>query len=290
MPTLLNNQASVQYDYAGSQTPSTANSNTTTTTLLDEYSLLATKDALTGSFRPGENVAYVFRVVNNGRGDLYNVTVTDDMGGAPGGAAALTYLAGSARAYINCGAAVSLTPTTTGGSMQFTLPNPLTPGSCAVIVYMTRVNGALSTAVNSITNTAAVSANGGSATGQVVNAVEPSATITREAFANLSIYKMADKANVVSGDALTYTFTLTNTGTEEANNVILTDDFPANFTVNTVSVTTNGVTVNYPASEYDVENNRITLPNATGTAISVPGSTNAGPGITTITIVGTVTV
>ena len=289
MPTLLNNQASVQYDYAGAQAPSTANSNTTTTTLLDEYSLLATKEALISSFRPGENITYVVRIVNNGRGDLYSVTVNDNLGGLPSGVYPLTYLTGSARVYINGSAGVAVTPVIASGSLTFELSNPLTPGSSAIIVYMAQVNTALPVSVNTITNTAEVTASGGSTTGQIVKASPaPTATISREAYADLSIYKAADKVSVTSGDTLTYTFTLTNTGTEAASDVVLTDNFAPNFTINSVSVTSNGVTVNYPASEYDVANNTITLPNATGTPIIVPAATSAGSGITTITIVGTV--
>ncbi len=289
MPTLLNNQASIQYDYDGAQAPSTASSNTTTTTLLDEYSLLATKEALITNFRPGDNVTYVVRIVNNGRGDLYSVTVNDNLGGAPGGVNPLAYLAGSARAYSNGAAGVAITPIVAPGSLTFELTNSLTPGSSVILVYMAQVITALPASISTITNIAEVSALGGSTSGQVVKASPaPTAIISREAYADLSIYKAADKMNVTNGDTLTYTFTLTNTGTEVARDVVLTDSFPPNFTISSVSVTSNGVTINYPASEYDVTNNTITLPNANGTPIAVPAATSAGSGVTTITIAGTV--
>ena len=81
MPTNLNNQANITYSFAGSGTGA-ANSNMTTTTLLDEYSLTATKTSLTETFRPGQNLTYIFRLENNGTGPLYTVTVADDLGAA----------------------------------------------------------------------------------------------------------------------------------------------------------------------------------------------------------------
>ena len=59
MPTVLNNQANISYNYDGSPNPQNAISNTVATTLLDEYSLTATKSALNNSFRPGNNVTYI---------------------------------------------------------------------------------------------------------------------------------------------------------------------------------------------------------------------------------------
>ena len=83
MPTNLNNQASVTYSYSAGGTGS-ANSNITTTTLLDEYSLSAAKTSLLSSYRPGDNLTYLINIENNGAGALYSVTVTVDLGAAGG--------------------------------------------------------------------------------------------------------------------------------------------------------------------------------------------------------------
>ena len=99
MPTNLNNQANITYSFAGSGTGA-ANSNMTTTTLLDEYSLTATKTSLTETFRPGQNLTYIFRLENNGTGPLYTVTVADDLGAAEG-ADPLSYVSGSARVILD---------------------------------------------------------------------------------------------------------------------------------------------------------------------------------------------
>ncbi len=116
------------------------------------------------------------------------------------------------------------------------------------------------------------------------------ATITAANFAELAIYKNASADSIVSGDTLTYTFTILNSGNSAATDVVLTDNLPDEFTITSVTVTSEGVTRAYAASEYDVDTttNTITLPNATGLAITVPAATAQGPGITTVTITGTV--
>ena len=289
MPTSLQNQARISYSYDGAVSPEVANSNTTTTTLLDEYSLLADKSVLSNTYRPGENITYVIRLKNNGRGDLFNVTVIDNLGGtvAPD---PLVYLLSSARLYVN-GALTPLTPTIGAGRLTFTLPVPLEAGDTALILYIAAVRDDLAADYGQITNTATVSANGGSASGQQVTAGPVSATLLREAYADVSIIKSADKQVVSSGETLTYTFTLTNTGNQAATGVVLTDTLPAGFAITSVSVTSGGTTTVYPSTEYTVDptTNTMTLPNTTGTQITVPAAVGGVPGVVTVTIVGTVT-
>ena len=67
----MNNQANIAYSYAGGTGTETASSNITTTTLLDEYSLVATKTALTATYRPGEDLTYVIRLENSGMIESY---------------------------------------------------------------------------------------------------------------------------------------------------------------------------------------------------------------------------
>lgn len=287
MPTPLNNQASIRYNYNNNTGTGSANSNTVTTNLLDQYTLTATKTPLSATFRPGDNLTYILRVENNGSGELYNVTVTDDLGGG-GAAAPLVYQDGSLRAYIN-NTPVTLAPTAQGGTMTATLPAPLAAGDAALLVYTARVRADAPLTLASITNTAAVTANGGSATGAAVTAdPAPTATVLRASYADVSLYKEADKQSVVPGEPLTYTFTLTNTGNQAAEGVTLTDTLPAGFTVTQVTVDTGSGPQVLAGSDYTVAaDNTITLPSATGAPIQVAAATADAPGTTTVTITGT---
>ena len=286
MPTPLNNQASIRYNYSGAGT-GTAVSNTVTTNLLDRYTLAATKTPLSSTFRPGENVTYVIRVENNGSGDLYNVTIADDLGG--GADTPLVYNPASLRAYVDS-IPVTISPVVQGGTLTAVLPAPLPAGTAAILVYTAQVRPDVDFTLQSITNTVAVTANGGSAAGPAVTVTpSPTATLLRDSYAEVTLYKEADKQSVMAGEPLTYTFTLTNQGNQAADSVTLTDQLPTGFSVTQVSVSAGGATTVLAPGDYTVAaDNTITIPSATGKAITVPAATVAAPGIATVAITGTV--
>ena len=286
MPTPLNNQASIRYNYSGAGT-GTAVSNTVTTNLLDRYTLAATKTPLSSTFRPGENVTYVIRVENNGSGDLYNVTIADDLGG--GADTPLVYNPASLRAYVDS-IPVTISPVVQGGTLTAVLPAPLPAGTAAILVYTAQVRPDVDFTLQSITNTVAVTANGGSAAGPAVTVPpSPTATLLRDSYAEVTLYKEADKQSVMAGEPLTYTFTLTNQGNQAADSVTLTDQLPTGFSVTQVSVSAGGATTVLAPGDYTVAaDNTITIPSTTGKAITVPAATVAAPGIATVAITGTV--
>lgn len=285
MPTPLNNQASIRYNY--NNNTGTANSNTVTTNLLDQYTLTATKTPLSATFRPGENITYIVRVENNGSGELHNVTVTDDLGGG-GANAPLVYQPSSLRSYVN-NTPVTLAPTAQAGTLAATLPAPLASGDVALVIYTARVRPDAPFGLASVTNTASVTANGGSAAGAAVTVTpSPTATIVRASYADVALYKEADKQSVVAGEPLTYTFTLTNTGNQEADTVTLTDRLPTGFSVTQVTVNNGNGTNVLATGDYTVAaDNTITVPSTTGTPITVAAATAAAPGVTTVTVTGT---
>ena len=286
MPTPLNNQASIRYNYSGAGT-GTAVSNPGTTSLLDRYNLVATKTPLSSTFRPGENVTYVIRVENNGSGDLYNVTIADDLGG--GADTPLVYNPASLRAYVDS-IPVTISPVVQGGTLTAVLPAPLPAGTAAILVYTAQVRPDVDFTLQSITNTVAVTANGGSAAGPAVTVTpSPTATLLRDSYAEVTLYKEADKQSVMAGEPLTYTFTLTNQGNQAADSVTLTDQLPTGFSVTQVSVSAGGATTVLAPGDYTVAaDNTITIPSTTGKAITVPAATVAAPGIATVAITGTV--
>lgn len=283
MATNLPNIAQITYSYNGNQ--DTVLSNQTNTALIDEYTVSLTKTPVSTEVRIGDNATYVLTMTNTGSGALYNPSITDDLGTGQGTTAPLSYKTGSALFYIN-GKEASGTAAATDNSVTFTSTAVLQPNDILTVVYEASTSAAQA---EIITNTAEASANSGSSTGAAVSATA-SAQITPQAYANVSVFKSADKSSVVSGDALTYTFTLLNTGGIEAADIKLVDALPSEFTINSVSYEINGDVTQIPASEYTITApNTLTLPSDTSTlTIEVPAATQAGPGVTTITVTGTV--
>ena len=99
-----------------------------------------------------------------------------------------------------------------------------------------------------------------------------------------------DKAVVSSGDTLTYTFVIENSGNIPATNVVITDTLPQGFAIISIQSETDGVITVYDEEDYTVgADNTLILPTGDGVSITVPARTQAGNGVTTVTIVGTVT-
>ncbi len=282
MATTIQNQASIRYQSEG--TAQDATSNVVTTEVIDQYTLSATKIALKPTFRSGENMTYVTRIENVGNGPITNIEIRDDLGQGQ-----LSYLLGTIRLYLD-GVEMDPVITATDDALSITYNGTLNPGQHLNLVYMTRVLPNIGEAITTITNTQTITGRGGSTEGPIVSVTpQPNATITRGNYAEVQVLKEASAPSIVSGQPLTYTFTLTNTGNTNASDVVLQDTLPQGFTVTQVQSTTGQVTTTYDASQYTIdENNTITLPNQTGTAIIVPPMSQSGPGMTVITITGNV--
>ena len=283
MATNLLNRAQISYSYGGGEA-SSAVSNQTSTTLLDRYTMLVTKTTLTPELRAGNNAAFVVYVENNGAAALSDITVEDDLGAALGGTPQLEYVDGSAAFYLN-GSPVAGTAAASADGVTFSVTEQLDPGSNLIVMYLAKLS---ETADAPVTNTAVVTANTGAVPREPVTATA-SATVTPAAFANVTVFKSADRDTVVEGDTLVYTFTLMNTGFEAAEAVTLTDAFPAEFIVNSVSLYTGGTETPVDPADYAVTGTTLTLPAAgSPLTISVPEATEEGPGITEITVTGTI--
>ncbi len=285
MATQINNTASVNYSY-GRGLQSSAVSNVASTNLVEDFAIFGSKTPLNLEFRPGENITYQVYVRNDGTQPLFNVTISDDLGGT---GTPLSFVGGTASVNVN-GVNNQITPSTTN-PLSFTLPNSLASGEQATLTFVLRVDPALSSAVETITNTATISANEGSAAGAVISVTPaPTATITLEDFAFLTIDKSVSSNEVFPGQAFEYTLNLENSGVLAASGVVLTDVLPAGFSVNSITATTGGVETTYNVGDYSVDSstNTLTLPTGSGAEIVVPASVGGVNGVTTVKITGTI--
>ena len=284
MPTPINNVASITYGYGRSGSDS-AVSNTATTNLIEDYAISAYKLSNNQSFRVGENITYQIHISNEGTLDLYNVTMSDDLGGTGN---PLVFVEGSGTLSIN-GVTTLITPTTIN-PLVFTIPSVLPAGENAIITYVARVNSSLSQDVELITNTVIVSANEGSTTGQQIFVnPNPTASLPRAEYAEVQITKNVSVNEVSVGDTFSYTLTLSNSGNVDATGVIVTDTLPEGFVIDSITSITGGIQRVFQPTEYTVDGaNTLTLTTGSTETISVPAAVNGNNGTTIITITGSI--
>ncbi len=283
MATILNNSATLTYN-SGANTGSAA-SNVVSTSLLESAAVSVEKFSVNSSWRPGENITYFVTVTNTGTQPLESVTVTDDLGGETD--TPMFYVQGSAR--VIAGAEVTQVTPADINPLVIPIADALLPGESVIVLYVARVNATIEDEVDSITNTATAQGEGtGCGDGDATD--ESSVTLPREDFAQVAVLKAVDKAVISCGDTLTYTFTIENSGNIPATNVVITDTLPAGFEITSIQSETNGVVTVYNATDYIVgADNTLILPANGAVTITVPARTQAGNGVTTVTIVGTVT-
>ena len=266
------------------------NSNITTGEILEAISV--TKTAISSTYGANDGVVYVVNIVNSGAAAITGVSVTDDLGAYTVGGNTvypLEYVEGSLRYFIN--GSPTAAPTVTVGPPLTISGITIPAGANASILYEARTNEFTPLMQGStVTNTATVSGNG----------IEP---ITAEAtvFANedtlLSIAKAISPAVITDNGELTYTFVIQNMGNSPAvatDNVLVTDTF--NPILNSISVTYNGAAWSEGASytysettgEFATLPGQITVPAATYTQDAETGVITVTPGVTVITVTGTV--
>lgn len=276
----LLNRAEVVYNY-GDMSDS-ATSNQTNTVLLEQYTMSVTKTAVDDSIRPGSDAVYVVRVENNGSGSLYNVTLTDNLGGTPD---RLLYIEDTAQFYLN-GVEIAGNVNAVEGDVFFTVTVPLQPGDNLMVIYAATVS---ENAVEPVVNTVTAQANSGTSAGPTISDTAQE-TVNISPFASVAIVKTADRDTVVAGDTLVYTFTLLNNGNAAVDSLVFTDSLPEEFAVTSVTYTVNGETTLLEPSDYNVGvDNTVTIPDAeSAVVIGIPASDVNGPGVATIVITGTV--
>lgn len=280
---IINNSASATYGY-GRDSQDTAVSNVATANLLEQFSLTGSKNVQNTSFRPGEIVSYYISATNTGTDNLYNLTFTDNLGGAGN---LLTFIEGSA--YLNFNGTISPIIPTSVTPLTFVIPNTFEPDDKATVDFLVRVNSGIAADVDEIINTSSISANEGSPTGPVLTLdPNPSVTLPREEYASVTITKSISDTNITEGEEFSYTLELENSGNLPANAVVITDVLPTGFVISSITMTTGGVTTTFATTDYTVDSatNTLTLPTNPDVEITVPASTGGAVGLTTIVITG----
>lgn len=228
--------------------------------------LSATKTALSERYGADDILTYVISIVNSGPAPYTGLTMTDDLG-------AYTYGTGT------------LTP--------LTVPGIAVPaGGNALLIYETRVNSfAPLDTESTVTNTATLSGAG------LTTPVQAASTVNARAAAYLTIGKAVSPATVAENGTLTYTFTIQNygnTAAAETDNVTVSDTFSP--ILKAISVTYNGVawtegtqyTYNAATGAFATTAGQITVPAASLTRDAATGAVVVTPGISTLTVTGTV--
>lgn len=291
---IITNFGTMNYNSGGTQ--ATLNSNIVTTTLNVDYSSEMLKSAFPTEFSISDRIKYQVFFKNTSTGTFINPVVTDNLG-TTSTVPAITpqsYEAGSVSAFLyneNGTAVTPLAVTENIGtdSVSFNITGNIPAGYTMILNYETLINGNLGADVTSITNTATLTAETNTQATAAVYTDSASATITRR---TISIVKSASAGTVNPGDPLTYTFTLSNIGTDEVTINNITDQLPENFrTGNTITAVIGTTPVTYTnGTDYTVsESNLLVIqPAATSTPLTIPAASGNVPGVTTITISGTI--
>ena len=253
----------------------------------------AAKTSLSNDYTLGEDVTYVISAVNSGTTAVTDISVTDDLGAYTFGGETLyplTYTDGSVRMYIN--GVLQPSPVVTAGPPLVFSGITLPADSNLIIVYEAQINqfAPLDT-LGSITNTATVDGNG------IPTPITVTETVTPEAGPDLTITKSIQPIPVTENSRVTYTFLLQNYGNTAADasaNAVITDTFDPILT--DIIVTFNGTawaegtqfTYDEATGLFATTAGEITVPAATYTTNPETGAVVVVPGVSTLTVTGTI--
>ncbi len=271
MPTLINQGTLFFTPHCGAQ--QSLDSNITTTEVNVNYGLEVSHAATPTIFAVGDTIFYTVLLRNTGSGTLYNPFVVVDFEGGE-----LSYVAGSATAFLYAGGDVVAVPVTVTQSspITFDLDTTIPAGGFVYITYSAVVESATE---DEIVSTAQGGANQGSETGPTITDSD-TATITRT---RLTIVKNAPETASI-GDTINYQFAITNTSDASIALDGLTDQLPEGFSFTVATLTVDGVSVPLVAgTDYTVSDTGLfTL--APATAIALPAGATA-----VLTVSGVVT-
>ena len=279
------NQATLAYN------GTTVNSNITTGEIMERVTV--TKTALLDRYYENSEVTYVVTIKNSGSTTLTNLILTDNLGEYDYNTQSLVpleYIKDAILYYVN--GVLQDTPTITEGPPLSITGINIPSGATAIIVYKVKANEYAPLNVeDSIDNTVTVTGNG------IVTPVTATETVFPESEPMLSITKALTPIVVENNGRVTYTFTIENRGNVAivaADNVILTDKFDP--ILSDIEVTYNGTPwtegneyeYNTTTGEFETKAGAITVPSATTTRDDTTGAVSITPGVSTITVTGTI--
>lgn len=280
------NRASISYNGM------TADSNIVTGEIVQV--LTAEKTVLPTTYRSGDVLTYAVSIANSGTTPITGLTITDDLGAYNIGAATavpLSFAGGSVLYYVN--GALQAAPAVTPGAPLVISGISVPAGGSALIVYRAQVNDFAPPAEGgTITNRALISGGG------LSEPVAATAAANAEPAAALEIIKALRPTTVTENGELFYTFTIQNSGAREAGAdaaVVLRDTFDPRLNA-PITVTLGGDslpqagnwTYDAASGEFATVAGRLIVPAATFTQNQTTGAWSTTPGVTVLTVSGTI--
>ena len=253
-----------------------------------------TKTAVTTDYGEGDSIVYAINLVNSDSEDKTNITVTDNLGAftAPSGieVVPLNYVDGSILYYRN--GVLQPAPVVVGGPPLVISSITIPANGNVTLLYETRANEYAPRDIDgTIINNVTADGEG------ICENVGGSAEVPTRNEAILTIAKAICPETVTCGEEVTYTFIIQNHGNLPViatDNAIVSDVFNpmlTNITVrvdgNTISEGT-GYTYNQVTGEFTTIEGAITVPAATYVLDPQTGIITTTPGVTILTITGTI--